>query len=115
MISRHVSVVSVGCAGASLPSGNAFYCPLGVQGHSRSNVRASLEDKASGKLLIRAFESVTAWFFKECSARIVRWETLGLLVGCWVCAAMFVTPSSILRASRGVVLGCPVTIRSALF
>ncbi len=40
--------------GASLPSGDTFHCPLIAQGHSRSIWRASLEDKASGNLLVSA-------------------------------------------------------------
>ncbi len=28
-----------------------------------------------------SFEAVTARFFKQCSARMIRWETVGLLVG----------------------------------
>ncbi len=67
--------------GASLPSGNTFHCPLYAQEHSR---RASLEDKASGSLLVNAlaveFEPVSTRFFKQCSARMVHWETMGVLV-----------------------------------
>ncbi len=52
MVWRHVSAVGGGSVGASLPSGNTFHCPLTAQGHSRSVWRASLEDKASGNLLL---------------------------------------------------------------
>ncbi len=43
-----------GSASASLPSGNTFHCPLVAPWHSTSVWRASLEDKASGYLLVTA-------------------------------------------------------------
>ncbi len=54
MVWRHVSAVGGGSVDASLPSGNTFHCPLAARGHSRSVWRASLEDKVSGNLLVRA-------------------------------------------------------------
>ncbi len=47
--------------------------------------RASLEDKASGSLLVRAlavwsFEAVAKRPFKQRSARVSRWVSMGLLV-----------------------------------
>ncbi len=54
LVWRHISAVSGGYVDASLPSRNAFHCPLSAQGYCRSVGRASLEEVTSGSLLIKA-------------------------------------------------------------
>ncbi len=81
MVWKNASAVGGGSVGASLLSGNIFHCPLVAQGHSRSVWRASLEENASGNLFVSALtvEPVTNRFFKQCSAWMVHWQTMGLL------------------------------------
>ncbi len=43
-----------GSVGARWPSRSTLRCPLSTQGHSRSVLRASPEERASGSLFIRA-------------------------------------------------------------
>ncbi len=87
----HVWAVGGGYVDASLPPGNTFYCPLVAQGRVSKEV---LEGISRGNGFWESvhkdfdlgppawsFDPVTTRFFKQCSARMIRWETMGLLVG----------------------------------
>ncbi len=70
--------------GASLSSENTFHCTLGAQGALECVEGAHWESVHYGhgrRAPAWSFESVTARLFKQCYARAVQRETVGLLIG----------------------------------